>query len=117
MQVKANTTYRRFIPWGISLFFFILCGLLAYRVLDQAVTLDYGQSWIQVHLKQRNALRIIAEPFMKGITKMQLINLLQKNKIEYFANEFDDPNTMDEIVAEEVIFYFEKDKLVRVEVD
>ncbi len=114
MRIKSFVaSWTEALPWGLLLVFVMLSVWLVYRGLDQAVTLDHQEQQYLLFQKQRDVLQSIAEPFMKGITKTQLVNLLQQNNVEYFVNEY--ANTMDVIVAQQVVFYFDKDKLVRIE--
>lgn len=110
--MKANASYLRFIPWGISLFLFILCGFLAFRIFDQAVTLDYGQSGVQLLLEQRDVLQQVAKVTAEGMSRAKFLELLQHQHIEHFAKD-EEGDRM--IVAGQVVFHFKNDKLVRIE--
>lgn len=109
MQMKQSNSYWQLFPWGISLLLFILCGFLAFRIFDQAVTLDYGQSGMQLLLEQRDILRRVAESSAKGLKKEQLLHIFKKDSLSYFTKG------ENKLVAGQVVFYFENDKLVRIE--
>lgn len=112
--MKKESLFNKFIriiPWGLTVFLAIACGVLLYGIIDQAVTLDHrSQQCISIK-KQLKILKCIVDSTAKGITKEQFIKTLERNGFRHFSKG------SDQIVSGEVGFFFLNDRLVRVETD
>lgn len=104
--------FAKAFPWGLALLLAIVCGRLMYGAIDQAVTLDHRNQQCLLIQKQRDVLRLVADSRAKGTTKTELLGLLDRHGIQYFPKE--ETAEVLEIVADEVVFYLENNRLVRI---
>jgi hypothetical protein len=102
-------TLGKIFPWGLTVLLAIICGRLLYGAIDQAVTLDHRNQQCLLLQKQRDVLWYVAGSVAKGATKEEFLSLIKQHSLEYFFKGDD------QIVAGQVGFIFEKNRLARIE--
>jgi hypothetical protein len=110
MQLKSFfAKWGKVFPWGLTVVLAIICGILIDGAIDQAVTLNHRNQECVLIQEQRDVLQSVAGSTAKGITKTQLIGIIKQHGLQYFSKGDN------EIVAGQVGFVFEEDKLARIE--
>jgi K+-sensing histidine kinase KdpD len=99
----------KILPWGLVILLALICGRLLYGTADQAVTLDHRNQQCSLLQEQRDILRYIVDSIAKGTTRKQLLQLFQQHNLDYF------PKGNDQIVAGQVAFIFDNNRLARIE--
>lgn len=87
---------------GAIILLLLLSGWLAYQVFDQAVTIGYHRSSMEYRTEQRDTLHYLATSLSEGMTREEILNLLQENKELYIIDKNDGT-----VAAGEIWFEFE----------
>jgi hypothetical protein len=110
MQMKPLfARLGKVLPWGLTILLAIVCGILIDGTIDQAVTLDHRNQECLLIQKQRDVLQSVAGATAKGITKTQFLKIIKQHNLQYFSKGDN------EIVADQVGFIFENDRLTQIE--
>lgn len=110
MNTKSlGNRFIRFLPWVLVVLLALSFLTLFYHVIDQAVTIDYGNRERNIIKKQRDVLRCTTEVTAKGIHQEKLFKILDRTGFEYFTKG-------SEVVVGEVGFLFKDDRLVQVHI-
>jgi hypothetical protein len=104
-----KSRFAKLLPWGLTVLLAIICGRLLYGTIDQAVTLDHRNQQCILVQKQRDVLWYLAGSVANGMTKERFLNLIKERGFEFF------PKGDDQIIADQMGFIFENDRLARIE--
>lgn len=101
MSINLNITSSLLL--GACILLFSLCAWLAYKLVDQSVTLDHYTQHAELIQEQRDLLILVANTNASNISKVQIENLLkttsEKNSI-FQKGE-------DHLVINQVSFFFQ----------
>lgn len=105
MQIKSK------LPWFACVAISLVTVWLFFKLIDQSVTLDHQKQYANVILKQRNLLAHMLNSTIVKAPESEVRELIKQ-----FPGDPSFQKGSDEIVAEQVSFFFKDGQLVRVDV-
>ncbi|WAR43786.1 Imm58 family immunity protein [Methylomonas rapida] len=100
------------IPWVICVLLIGIILWLAFKIIDQSVTLDYQKQYANQIAEQRNLLAKVVNSTSIGASESKVRDLINS-----VAKDSSFEKGKEEIVAAQISFFFKEGKLTHIEAD